>query len=240
MSRKHRWFSGRMLACQWERQQIAGGPGSIPGRCSSFFHCEQYVPHKTQGSVTKTHCSAIALSPICFRVQKGRIREVIEWYEDCIHFVPASSIARLGSGGGWGGGGGGGVNDDDHNGKIDLIENRWRQRSLNMEEEISIVFEGEKEEEEEWEKRNRVGELPIHWTLSIETRLEKKKTTPRRGIEPRSSAWQAEILTTILPRMRHFWGTKFTSWLFAIAYDHITLNIPVLVWSPKSSSVEPG
>ena len=29
--------------------------------------------------------------------------------------------------------------------------------------------------------------------------------------------------------MRHFWGTKFTSWLFAIAYDHITLNIPVLV-----------
>ena len=33
--------------------------------------------------------------------------------------------------------------------KIDLIENRWRQRSLNMEEEISIVFEGEKEEEEE-------------------------------------------------------------------------------------------
>ena len=104
--------------------QTAGGPGSIPGRCSSFFHCEQYVPHKTQGSVTKTHCSAIALSPICFRVQKGRIREVIEWYEDCIHFVPASSIARLGSGGGWGGGGGGGggVNDDDHNGKIDFVD----------------------------------------------------------------------------------------------------------------------
>ena len=24
---KHRWFSGRMLACH------AGGPGSIPGRC---------------------------------------------------------------------------------------------------------------------------------------------------------------------------------------------------------------
>ena len=70
-----------------------------------------------------------------------------------------------------------------------------------MEEEISIVFEGEKEEEEEWEKRNRVGESPIHWTMSIETRLEKKKTTPRRGIEPRSSAWQAEILTTILPRI---------------------------------------
>ena len=28
---KHRWFSGRMLACH------AGGPGSIPGRCNSFF-----------------------------------------------------------------------------------------------------------------------------------------------------------------------------------------------------------
>merc|ERR1739846_246312 len=28
---KHRWFSGRMLACH------AGGPGSIPGRCSIFL-----------------------------------------------------------------------------------------------------------------------------------------------------------------------------------------------------------
>jgi hypothetical protein len=28
---KHRWFSGRMLACH------AGGPGSIPGRCRHFF-----------------------------------------------------------------------------------------------------------------------------------------------------------------------------------------------------------
>ena len=28
---QHRWFSGRMLACH------AGGPGSIPGRCSYFF-----------------------------------------------------------------------------------------------------------------------------------------------------------------------------------------------------------
>ena len=27
----HRWFSGRMLACH------AGGPGSIPGRCSFFW-----------------------------------------------------------------------------------------------------------------------------------------------------------------------------------------------------------
>ena len=28
---QHRWFSGRMLACH------AGGPGSIPGRCSQIF-----------------------------------------------------------------------------------------------------------------------------------------------------------------------------------------------------------
>ena len=28
---KHRWFSGRMLACH------AGGPGSIPGRCKPIF-----------------------------------------------------------------------------------------------------------------------------------------------------------------------------------------------------------
>ena len=31
ISSEHRWFSGRMLACH------AGGPGSIPGRCKSFF-----------------------------------------------------------------------------------------------------------------------------------------------------------------------------------------------------------
>ena len=29
--RKHRWFSGRMLACH------AGGPGSIPGRCKFLW-----------------------------------------------------------------------------------------------------------------------------------------------------------------------------------------------------------
>ena len=28
---EHRWFSGRMLACH------AGGPGSIPGRCTFFY-----------------------------------------------------------------------------------------------------------------------------------------------------------------------------------------------------------
>ena len=31
-SHKHRWFSGRMLACH------AGGPGSIPGRCIFYFY----------------------------------------------------------------------------------------------------------------------------------------------------------------------------------------------------------
>ena len=30
-SSKHRWFSGRMLACH------AGGPGSIPGRCRNIL-----------------------------------------------------------------------------------------------------------------------------------------------------------------------------------------------------------
>ena len=32
LARKHRWFSGRMLACH------AGGPGSIPGRCNHFHN----------------------------------------------------------------------------------------------------------------------------------------------------------------------------------------------------------
>jgi hypothetical protein len=31
MLKQHRWFSGKMLACH------VGGPGSIPGRCSSIF-----------------------------------------------------------------------------------------------------------------------------------------------------------------------------------------------------------
>ncbi len=31
MLKQHRWFSGKMLACH------AGGPGSIPRRCSSIF-----------------------------------------------------------------------------------------------------------------------------------------------------------------------------------------------------------
>ena len=41
---RHRWFSGRMLACH------AGGPGSIPGRCKSFgkileayLRCKMYL-----------------------------------------------------------------------------------------------------------------------------------------------------------------------------------------------------
>ena len=32
ITRKHRWFSGRMLACH------AGGPGSIPGRCNLLVY----------------------------------------------------------------------------------------------------------------------------------------------------------------------------------------------------------
>ena len=46
---KHRWFSGRMLACH------AGGPGSIPGRCIVFviafcignIHVKFFFTYKT-------------------------------------------------------------------------------------------------------------------------------------------------------------------------------------------------
>ena len=34
-----------------------------------------------------------------------------------------------------------------------------------------------------------------------------RKKTPRRGIEPRSPAWQAGILTTILPRIGFIWSS---------------------------------
>ncbi|KNC23769.1 hypothetical protein FF38_13815 [Lucilia cuprina] len=41
---KHRWFSGRMLACH------AGGPGSIPGRCN---RCNKKVNNASAGNRTR-------------------------------------------------------------------------------------------------------------------------------------------------------------------------------------------
>ncbi len=43
---KHRWFSGRMLACH------AGGPGSIPGRCRIVFLL--FKGHKKSEDFAKT------------------------------------------------------------------------------------------------------------------------------------------------------------------------------------------
>ena len=46
----HRWFSGRMLACH------AGGPGSIPGRCSfGLFACLVVVSSDSCLFLTTTH-----------------------------------------------------------------------------------------------------------------------------------------------------------------------------------------
>ena len=44
---RHRWFSGRMLACH------AGGPGSIPGRCKifSFFLAIKQMQHESQNDL---------------------------------------------------------------------------------------------------------------------------------------------------------------------------------------------
>ena len=43
MTSKHRWFSGRMLACH------AGGPGSIPGRCNYFL--DIFLPLMNSGTI---------------------------------------------------------------------------------------------------------------------------------------------------------------------------------------------
>ncbi len=43
---KHRWFSGRMLACH------AGGPGSIPGRCRIVFFV-LFKGHNTSENFTQ-------------------------------------------------------------------------------------------------------------------------------------------------------------------------------------------
>ena len=50
VSHQHRWFSGRMLACH------AGGPGSIPGRCSfGLFACLVVVSSDSCLFLTTTH-----------------------------------------------------------------------------------------------------------------------------------------------------------------------------------------
>ena len=50
---QQRWFSGRMLACH------AGGPGSIPGRCSNSF-CKNL--NQNSKSSNKQHSNEIRLS----------------------------------------------------------------------------------------------------------------------------------------------------------------------------------
>jgi hypothetical protein len=53
----HRWFSGRMLACH------AGGPGSIPGRCSLFF---LFIFATFQSKITQITCriATVASQPL--------------------------------------------------------------------------------------------------------------------------------------------------------------------------------
>ena len=47
------------------------------------------------------------------------------------------------------------------------------------------------------------------WPAAFDLKIKGWKNTPRRGIEPRSPAWQAGILTTILSWSYWFWFLKF-------------------------------
>ena len=53
-----------------------------------------------------------------------------------------------------------------------------------------------------------------------------KKETPCRGIEPRSPAWQAEILTTILTRTRQLveWVRQICFTTYVVAFALLTRN----------------
>ena len=51
----------------------------------------------------------------------------------------------------------------------------------------------------QWELMFNAGNFPVFSFLVVIVET-KTKMSPRRGIEPRSPAWQAGILTTILPR----------------------------------------
>ena len=54
-----------------------------------------------------------------------------------------------------------------------------------------------------------------------------KKNSPRRGIEPRSPAWQAGILTTILPRTR--WQHKDVNDIFNAHFYSFFINTDKLI-----------
>ena len=59
---QHRWFSGRMLACH------AGGPGSIPGRCKSFF----LLLHSANLSTSSARVQGILLGVLGLKFKKKK------------------------------------------------------------------------------------------------------------------------------------------------------------------------
>ena len=84
---KHRWFSGRMLACH------AGGPGSIPGRCKIFFfqsgNSVWYV-HITCKIIISTCNPSTCLSKgeiIMFRMQHDKHQGKNELHILCLFFI---------------------------------------------------------------------------------------------------------------------------------------------------------
>ena len=58
-------------------------------------------------------------------------------------------------------------------------------------------------------------------------RNEKKKISPQRGIEPRSPAWQAGILTTILPRTS--WQQQGVNDIFNAHFYSFLINTDKLI-----------
>ena len=62
-------------------------------------------------------------------------------------------------------------------------------------------------------------------------------SSPRRGIEPRSPAWQAEILTTILPRTCWDSESCTVSWLCDLEEDFVKIQS---LWSKNNSFLSPA
>ena len=84
---KHRWFSGRMLACH------AGGPGSIPGRCNFFPRFSQSESHTVlEGSLY----TDIEKKKIC-GVLTNNLQLIIQFLDSLVVRISACHVEGPGS-----------------------------------------------------------------------------------------------------------------------------------------------
>ena len=77
----------------------------------------------------------------------------------------------------------------------------------------------------------------IYHKYTGQNKEEKNSAPPRRGIEPRSPAWQAGILTTILPRTRLNRIGKFKLLIKIQAGTQSTISRRLFLWLKKKGLI---